>query len=264
MKIKPLFGASLLATLVACGNASDPGGFSGTPAPSPSPSPSPSPTPLPSAEGLWTGNTNTSRSVTGIVLEDGTYYFLYSIVNRPLLIGGVVQGIGTSTNGSFTSGNARDFNLEGAGVQSATIDGTYVARQSLNGTITYTSPTGTVTFTTAFDSDWDTTPTLAAIAGNYTGQVASSQGVENTTLAISPTGAISGTGDSGCTVTGSVTPRSSGNVYVATIVFGPAPCFFASQTLTGVAYYRANLRALYATAPNTNRTDGVLFVGVKP
>jgi len=264
MNIKPLFGASLLATLVACGSASDPGGFSGTPAPSPSPSPSPAPTPLPSAEGLWTGNTNTGRSVTGIVLEDGTYYFLYSIVNRPLLIGGVVQGTGTSTNGSFTSSDARDFNLEGAGVQSATIDSSYVARQSLNGNVNYTAPRSTVTFTTAFDSDWDTVPTLAAIAGNYTGQVASSQGVENTGVAISSSGVINGLGDSGCTVTGSVTPRSSGNVYAATIVFGPAPCFFANQTLTGIAYYRANLRTLYATAPNADRTDGVLFVGVKP
>ena len=266
MKMKPLFCVPLLASmLVACSSASDPGGFTGTPAPSPSPSPTPTPTPtpLPTAEGLWNGNTNTARTVTGLVLNDGTFYFLYSPANQPLLIGGVVQGTGTSTNGAFTSDNARDFNLEGAGVLPATISGNYVARQTLGGNITYTPSSNTVTFNTTFDASYDITPTLAAVAGIYPGRVASSQGVENAVLTVSPTGAISGTGDSGCTVSGTVAPRTSGNVYNASIVFGPAPCFFANQTLNGIAYYKASVRALYATAPNANRTDGVMFVGIK-
>ena len=69
-----------------------------------------------SAEGLWTGITNLNRSLTGLVLSDGSYYVLYSGINNPNSIAGVVQGTGTSNSGVFTSSNAKDFNLEGLGV----------------------------------------------------------------------------------------------------------------------------------------------------
>jgi hypothetical protein len=38
------------------------------------------------------GGTNTNRTITGVVLNDGTYYFLYSVPANPNLIAGVVQG----------------------------------------------------------------------------------------------------------------------------------------------------------------------------
>ena len=267
MNMKPLFCAPLLTSmLVACSSPSDPGGFSGTPAPTPSPTPTPTPTPtpLPTAEGLWTGTTNTARTVTGLVLDNGTFYFLYSPPNQPLRIGGVVQGTGTSSNGAFTSNDARDFSVEGAGTLPATVAGNYVARQTLGGNITYIPTSNTVAFNTTFDSTYDITPTLVVVAGVYAGQLGNSQGVETAALTISPTtGAISGSSNSGCTFSGTVAPRASGNVYDASIVFGPAPCFFANQTLSGIAYYKASVRALYVTAPNAGRTDSVLFVGVK-
>lgn len=215
------------------------------------------------AQGLYTGTTTTGRTVTGLVLDDGTYYVLYSQIGNSIVIAGVVQGTGTSNAGTFSSSNARDFNLEGLGVLSASVSANYVERQSLNGTVAY-SAGGTTAFTTNYDASYESAPSLAALSGSFTGQVASSAGTENATVAVSSAGAVSGSGVSGCGVSGSVSPRAHGNAFNVSLTFGGAPCLFANQTLSGVAYFNAATNRLYAAAPNASRSDGVLFVGVKP
>lgn len=222
-------------------------------------------TPTETAEGLWLGTTDTNRAITGLVLDDGTYYVLYSQVGNPSAIGGVVQGHSTSNNGSFTSTDARDFNMEGQGVLVATVSGSYMVRQWLNGTVMYTSG-GATAFASTYDSQYDLPPSLAALAGTYTGQVVLSQGVENAVVTVSDSGAVTGIGQSGCTLTGNAAPRSNGNVFNISITFGGAPCYFAGQTFTGHAYYDSDIddKRLYAAAPNATGTDGVLFIGVKP
>ena len=237
--------------LASCGG----GGGSGSSAPTPPPASA--------AEGLWVGTTNSNRAVTGLVLDDGSDYVLYSVQGNASIIAGVIQGNGTATGGSFSSSNGRDFNLEGLGVLAATVSASYNARQTLNGSVSYSVGAPT-TFTSTFNTNYDVTPTLAAVAGTYSGQVAFSLGVENATVAVSGAGALSGAGASGCAVSGSVTPRSRGNAYNLTLTFGGSPCFFTNQTMSGIAYFDSATRRLYAVTPNASRTDGVLFVGVKP
>lgn len=246
-----ILSATVLA-LTACGGGDD---SSATPVT----------TPTGTAEGLWLGTTDTNRAITGLVLDDGTYYVLYSQVGNPSAIGGVVQGHGTSNNGSFTSTDARDFNMEGQGVLDATVSGSYMIDQWLNGTVMYTSG-GATAFTSTYDSQYDLPPSLTALAGTYTGQVVLSQGVENAVVTVSGSGAVAGIGESGCTLTGNASPRTNGNVFDISITFGGAPCYFAGQTFTGHAYYDSDIgdKRLYAAAPNATRTDGVLFIGVKP
>jgi hypothetical protein len=259
-----LVSASALA-VVACGG--DDGDTTTVPTTT-VPTTTTAPTSTETAEGLWVGTTDSNRTVTGLVLDDGTYYVLYSQVGNPTIVGGVVQGSGTSNNGSFTSTDARDFNMEGMGVLDATVSASYTVRQSLGGTVMYGSGDAT-TFVTTYDSQYDLTPSLAALAGAYGGQVALSQGVEYADVTISESGTVTGVGMSGCTLTGSVSPRSSGNVFNISITFGPAPCYFAGQTFTGHAYYDSDVaeqrlyQRLYAAAPNATRTDGVMFIGEK-
>jgi hypothetical protein len=216
-----------------------------------------------SAEGLYTGSTSSGRTITGLVLDDGTYYVLYSLVGNSTVIAGVVQGTGTSSAGTFTSSNARDFNLEGLGVLAATVSASYVAGQSFNGAVAY-GAAGSTSFSSTYDVRYEATPSLAALAGSFAGQVASSAGNEGANIIISAGGAISGSGASGCSVSGSVAPRARGNAFNMSLTFGGTPCLFANQTLTGIAYFDATTRVVYAAAPNANRTDGVLFVGAKP
>jgi hypothetical protein len=215
------------------------------------------------AEGLYSGSTSNGRSVTGLVLEDGTLYFLYSAVGNSSVIGGVAQGNGTSTGTTFTSNNTVDFNLEGLGVLPASVSANYVPKQSINGTVSY-SGSGVVSFSGSYDSLYDATPSLTALAGIFTGQVASSAGQEAAIVTVQPDGTVTGTGSSGCGFTGAVTPRARGNVFYVAVSFGGAPCLFANQTLSGVAFFDPNTKQLYAAAPNATRTSGVLFVGTKP
>lgn len=216
------------------------------------------------AEGLWRGTTDTNRSVTGVVLHDGTFYVLYSAAGNPSVIAGVVQGSGTSNNGSLSSSNAKDFNLEGHVVYPVTVSASYYVKQSLNGQVTSVNPpSGTVSFTSTYDSSYEVTPTISALVGTYLGQVATSGGVESVTLTVNSSGVISGTGASGCAASGTVATRSDGNIYDFSIAFGGAPCQLANQTLIGIAYYNSITHFLYGAAPNASRTDGVLFVGSK-
>jgi hypothetical protein len=224
-------------------------------------SPTPSTT---AAEGLYTGTTGTGRALTGLVLDDGTYYILYSPVGNPSLIAGVVQGNGASSASTFTSSNTRDFNLEGFGVLSGTVSASYTVKQSISGTVAYSGGGGSTTFSGTYDSLYEATPSLAALAGTFTGQVASSAGGENATVTVLSTGTFSGLSSGGCSFTGTVAPRATGNVFNMSINFGGAPCIFANQTLSGIAFFNASAKRLYAATPNAARTDGALFVGTKP
>src|SRR5215831_16085778 len=96
-----------------------------------------SPPPTSSAVGLWNGTTVSGRTIGGLVLDDGTYWFLYTSIGNPSVVAGLVQGDYTAQNGSFTSSNAVDFNLEGLGILNSSIDGTYVTKQTLSGTIAH-------------------------------------------------------------------------------------------------------------------------------
>ena len=67
--------------------------------------------PATSAEGLWIGTTSTNRTLTAAVLDDGTSYFFYSVSANPNQIAGVLQGLGVSDKGNFTSTNTKDFGI---------------------------------------------------------------------------------------------------------------------------------------------------------
>jgi hypothetical protein len=197
------------------------------------------------------------------VFDDGAYWVLYSAVGNPSLIAGAAQGTATFGTGTFTSSNGRDFNLEGLGVSSASVNGTFATKDTLNGTILYSGGT-VVTFNAVYDATFEQAPLLSAVAGTFTGTVASSAAVgQAATTTIAATGTLSGSAG-GCGFIGQLTPRTDGNAFNGSITFGPAPCFFAGQTFSGIAFYDAATRRLYAAAPNLARTDGVLFVGTKP
>ena len=247
--------SAVLASVVlasACG-----GGFDTTPSATAATS---------TAQGLWIGTTNTGRTATGIVLSDGTFYVLYSLagVGNATTIAGAVQGTGASNSGTFSSSNARDFNLESLVVLPATVSAMYVPKQSFNATITYAAGAPVAT-TGTYDADYETVPSLATLAGTYTGQAVTLAGVvANATLTVSTSGAVSGLSAGGCAATGSASPRTDGNAYNMTITFGGGTCAFANQTLSGIGYFNSVAKRLYAAAPNAARDDGVLFVGTKP
>ena len=162
-----------------------------------------------SAEGRWTGPTSTGRAVAGLVLDDGSYWLFYTARGNPLILAGLIQGTGTSHSGSFGSSNTRDFNLEGAGVRSATINGSYVPNKSFLGTIAYFNG-DTESFTSTYDGDSKSAPNLTLVAGTYVRLRADNHTI---TVTVDSTGTLSGHSTDGCTVTGTLSPRVQGNVF---------------------------------------------------
>lgn len=211
------------------------------------------------AEGLYVGTADGNRSLLGVVLDDGTYYFIYSRPNSSAAAG-VMQGHGSASAGAFTSSDTRDFSIEDLDVYAASVEATYDSKRRLAGTVRYAADE-TATFTAAYDAAWEALPTLAAVAGSYRGSVAFAEGSESAQVTIGSSGSIAGRGNSGCTVSGSVAPRARGNVYDLAITFGASPCLHADQTFRGIAYYDSAERRLYAAAPNAARDDGILFTG---
>ena len=211
------------------------------------------------AEGLWVGTINTNQTLTAAVLDDGAYYFFYSVVANPNQIAGVIQGTGTSNNGSFTSSNTKDFGI-GVAVRNATISADYAARQFLNGTIPY-SGAGTATFTSSYNPAYDTTPTVASLAGVYNGQLGSSGGAQTANMLVQADGTFTGNEPNGCTFTGTVTARTRGNIFDQSITFSGTACSFAGSTLLGIMYFDIPTRRLYTAAPNSLRTDAAIFFG---
>ena len=113
-----------------------------------------------------------------------------------------------------------------------------------------------------YDVTFEESPLLSDLAGAYSGQAVSSSGVQTVDLTVTSAGAVAGT-VAGCQFTGLAAPRSDANAFDLSVTFGGAPCLFANQTLTGLAYYNPLTRQMIALAPNAGRTDGFLAVPLK-
>jgi hypothetical protein len=177
------------------------------------------------------------------------------------VIGGAVQGAGTSANGRFTSTNGRDFNFEGLGVNDVSVNADYVQKTSLNGRLDYGSEE--VTFTGTYDSDHDLVPSLNDVAGTYSGSGYAGL-TEFTVVTIAASGSLTGQSASGCTFTGNASPRSKGNVYNVTVTFNGGVCANGTSTVNGVAYYDTSIKHVISAALNSARTNGFIFAGTKP
>jgi hypothetical protein len=212
-----------------------------------------------SAEGQWTGTTSTGRTVAGLVLEDGSYWLFYTTRNNPNILAGLVEGTGTSHSGSFGSSNTRHFNLEGAGIRSATMNGGYVPNKRLHGTIAYFTG-DTESFTSTYDPDYEVAPNMTRVAGTYTGLRADHHTV---TVTVDAAGTLSGHASDGCTVAGTLSPRAKGNVFHTSLTFEGGACRDGSETVTGASFYDPATSRLYSAALNSARTTSFLFLGTK-
>jgi hypothetical protein len=221
-------------------------------------------------QGLWNGSastSSTSRSVTGIVLDDGSYWLLYSVPNVSGLVVGFVQGTGTSLNGSFSSSDAMDFNVSAQGVNSATVSATYITKQSFNGSVSYSNSNAPSIFTSSYNPDYAQTPNLTAVAGDYLFGIASVANITDAVpLIISAQGVVAGTGKpSGCQYGGLIKPRTQGNVYDVSLLISGGACATGTNTVvTGIGYFDASSKRLYLAALNKSRTLGMSFTGIKP
>ena len=201
------------------------------------------------AEGLWKGTTSANQTVLGIVLDDGTYYLIYSSSGTSA-DAGVVQGTNTALNGTLTSSDGLDFPIQVADNPAghwvpATVGGTYVPRASLQLTIGEGSTLRTVS--ASYDPDYDRPASLAAAAGTYTGESGSVNGATCATFTLDANGNLSGSNCAGCSFQGTITQHNSVNVFDWSVaVAGGCP---PGGAATGVLYYDEANGQIHAFAP---------------
>jgi len=215
------------------------------------------------AEGGWFGTTADGRMVRAIILDDGTYYVVYSFPGVRTNAG-VVQGSSSAANGNFASSDGADFPIsfaaETAGsATSAAVSGTYVPRTSLQ--LSIVESTATRTFTASYDAGFEQPASLAAAAGTYTGKTGHVSGAIPASFTLDSSGNIVGH-NAACSFTGTVTPHKSVNVFDWTIV-GPN-CVFGRAGASGVMYYDETNRELNGFAPFAARDDQFYLLGAKP
>lgn len=189
------------------------------------------------AEGLWIGNASSLRKMTGLVLDDGTYWIFYTGgPGRFTTTEGFIQGSGISRAGSFSSANGQDFNFAGLGTSNVTVSASFQPKQSFNGLISY--PSQGVSFTSEYSDKYEQGPSLDTIAGTY-----------DSGFTISSSGVMRGEFSSGCRFEGSVAPRKKGNVYDLTLTHA---CASGTTVASGIGYYNPDTRIFYAAAIATN------------
>lgn len=266
--------ASML--LAACGGGDDHDNSTpaaATPAPQASPAPTapvanPTPTPTPtttaSAEGVYEGTTSNGFTHLSLVLDNSEIYSVYgNTIGSVFAISRFLRGQGTSTNGTYTATNVREYGV-GASATAYSLNGTYVAGTSLNGTLTNGATSTTFTGTTLANSTYvyNTPAKLANITGAW-----SLTDLTGAKVAVTIAADGSFTGISGsCAITGNLTPKTSGkNVFTFSVTSGAAPCALPGSVMTGVAVEFAigTTRQLIAAGTDSTAANGAGWVGAR-
>jgi hypothetical protein len=212
------------------------------------------------AEGAWEGTLANGASFSGVILDDGTYWFVYERSGTDENLAGVMQGSGVSSNGTYTSTSGIDINFDSHTVRAGSLSGNYVPMKTFAGTTVRGS--GATTFSLQYESDYDQPVSLAVVAGTYTGVAATAIEFNPATVTVTPAGALTG-GAPPCNYTGTVAPRGSTSYLNVTITFGGQGCSLAGTSASGIGSYDSIARRLFVGIINASRTDGALFVGTK-
>ena len=221
------------------------------------------------AAGLWNGTADSmQREVSAVTLSDGRYFAVYSGVGTGATIAGGVQGTATVADGTLNSSDLLSFSVDTSGTPPAgtATTGTFTAqvvpRFALAGTATVPNQPP-VKFQANYESEFERTPTLAGLAGSYTGDAGFASGVRpGSTFTISATGGVTST-INGCSITGTVVPRTDGNAYDLSLLFGGSPCALPNLRFDGIVFLRHDGQQLYSVSRNTQFRQTIVFSGLK-
>lgn len=239
--------AAAVVMLTACG-----GGGDGASTPGTTPN---APQTSNTAEGLWSGTTSNGARFNAAILENGESWAVIARFDGRFI--GAVNGTATSAGGSF-SGSGLQFAANG--ISSGSLSGTYTAKS--NFTVTLSDGTKA---TATYESSYDQAPSLATIAGTYSGYGTTMKFEGYDSFTVGTDGSIRSGSASTCLTTGTLAPRASGkNVLTVSLVFSGPSCALGNGAATsGMAYYDAATRQLVALTLNNAKTDGLFILAAK-
>lgn len=213
------------------------------------------------AQGMYAGTlTATGRLFHSLVLENGQYWGFYGIATTgapsPT---GFVQGNGSSSAGSYSTADFKDFGPNPAAQGGLTAN--YSPLASLNGTITVAANSLPFTSTGIADAvyRYNAPANLAELSGS---QRMEGSALGHHVMQVNADGTFSAT-TLACNYTGKLSPRATGrNVFDVTWTFGAGTCPLQGQSATGVAFsyaaHAGGTRGLIMAATNAARTIGTM------
>lgn len=225
----------------------------------------------PLAEGAYMGtSTGSNPNFFLLRLENQEIWSMSgTLASNIFTIARFRQGQSTSSDGVFAVSNAKDFTTTPA--IDAPSTGTYTASNTFTATTTISGTTVTSTGSPVANSlyNYNTAAQLSDFAGSWI--VNDLQGNTNslTVTAGNIAGSITSGTYTGCTYSGTLTPRSSGkNVMNVTLTYGAAPCAATDQgvSFTGIALaYIATgtTQQLLLGSVNAARTSGHALIGTR-
>lgn len=217
------------------------------------------------AEGLWVGTTSANDTVRGYVLDDGSYYLVYTKPGKDEP-SGVWQGTATASDGQFTSTDGLQFPIQSIGssprpVVPVSVTGTYVPRSSLS--LTIGSGSAPVTLTATYNAAYETPASPAAAAGTYAGHSGHATGAIPTTFSVGPSGNLQGSNEA-CVYAGTMVPHASANLFDLTLTGLTYGCVFGvGSPILGIAAYDEATGRFLAFAPFGLRSDGYHLFGAR-
>lgn len=225
--------------------------------------------PIATAEGIWAGVTNVPDAVfLGAILENGDSWTLILSATQGN-VAGFFRGTLASTAGAL-SGQVRGYFLGQTAAAPANVTGTYSPREELIATADGYGATLTGAYAPVPDYDQ---PASALVAGG-TWRIAGARILgpasdPDLVVEVSPGGVLSGASPSGCQVSGTLVPRSSGkNIYDLAISVGGSGCPLGSSASQGIVLLLAGPPqqsiALIGMTESGNPANGFVWSGVRP
>ena len=218
-------------------------------------------------KGVWTGTTSLDESVHAVVLEDGTFYLVYTQPGTTTDVA-LVRGTLTSADGAISSTDAINFPIalreEVAGVaRKNSVSGTFIPQRQLQ--LDISSATATRSVSADYVPGSEQAPSVAALAGQYTGATGHIAGRRAASWTIDAGGKLSGSNTVGCVFNGTITPHASVHAFDWTITEkAPGSCIFDDAvTISGMLYYDEGTRQIRAFAPYDERIEDFFMIGTK-
>lgn len=207
--------------------------------------------------GYWTGTSSLGEQVVGIVLDDGTFEFVYSSDAAM----GVVEGTATVTGQTFTATSAHDLVIRpNPGEYAGSLSGSLASATSMSGTLG--GSRGNRTFAATYAGPLATSVSLAQIAGAFDGFAATKASFRELIVNVAASGSFAGNA-SGCTVNGALTPRAVDSIMDVALSYGPAGCPLGNAQARGIAIYVPALQGLLIVSRSASRDDAFVFAGMK-
>lgn len=215
---------------------------------------------LVSSAGVYSGALSTRVPVTLLSLYGGSAYLF---LQKPAMGVVVVMNGQQTGNGQFTGTSATQYTFSpNAAASAVQVEIDFSRAPNVSGTIVASGNGATpMTFSATARPMLGQGPGLAAVAGEYNGQMSSMQGSASAQMLIAHDGLLAGSTSNGCEFRGSVSSDSGVDAYSAAVTFGAAPCAVPNVTVTGHALLDEG--RLLIALPKQDRSDVVVFDGTR-